>query len=116
MNDLVWGILIIGLLSAMLLVGTLRVARSLQPRTANLLAIMIVAMLLAYALLLHDSVALTHILPVSNLIVLGNWTPLLVAVFAGVVWWRIPASTIRRTMVVGAIVAVCLVTIYRPIL
>jgi hypothetical protein len=116
MIDLVWGILIIGLLSAMLLVGTLRVARSMSPRTANLLAILIVAMMLAEGLLLHDNIALTHILPVSNVIVLGNWSPLLVAAFAGIVWWRVPGSTLRRAVVIGAIVVACLFTIYRPIL
>jgi hypothetical protein len=116
MSDLVWGIVIIGLLSAMLLVGTLRVARSMAPRVANLLAILIVALILAYALLLHDNIELTHILPVSNVIVLGNLSPLLVAAFAGIVWWRVRGSTLRRSIVIGAIVIACLITIYRPIL
>src|SRR4051812_27555824 len=116
MNDLIVGVIIIGLLSAILLVAMLRLSRSLPLRTSNLLAIMIVALLLADALLLQDNITLTHILPVSNLVVLGNWSPMLVAALAGLIWRRVPGTHFRRGAVVGALVVVCLVSIYRPIL
>src|SRR5262245_18617879 len=116
MNDLVWGILIIGVLSAILLVAMLRLSRALAPRTNNLLAIMTVALMLANSLLVHDSVFLTHVLPVSNLVVVGNWSPLLVALLAGLIWWRVPPPDARRAAVVTALVLACLVAIYTPIL
>src|SRR5690348_7885122 len=116
MTDLLIGILIIGLLSAILLVAMLRLSQSLPLRTSNLLAIMIVAMLLANSILVQDKVALTHLLPVSNLVVVGNWSPLLVAALAGLIWRRVPGTSFRRSAVVGALVLVCLVNIYRPIL
>lgn len=116
MNDLLWGILIVGVLSAILLVGALRISQALATRTSNLILILIVAMMLTNALLIHDSVKLTHLLPVSNLIVVGNFSPPLVAMFAGVGWWRIPGTTLRRSAVIGSLVLVCLFTIYRPIL
>jgi hypothetical protein len=116
LSDLVWGIMIIGVLSALLLVAMLRLSRALPQRTANLLAIKTVALMLANSLLLHDSIVLTRILPVSNLVVVGNWSPLLVAMLAGLIWWRVPAPTLRRVGIVGALVIACLVAIYTPIL
>src|SRR4051794_23753726 len=116
MNDLAVGILIIGLLSAILLVAMLRLSRSLPLRTSNLLAIMIVALLLANSLLVHDNILLTHILPISNLIVIGNWSPLLVAALAGLIWRRVPGTRFRQGAIVGSLVVVCLFSIYRPIL
>jgi Peptidase C39 family len=116
MNDLVWGIIIIGILSALLLVAMLRISHSLPRRTANLLAIMTVALMLANSLLVHDSILLTRILPVSNLVVVGNWSPLLVAVLAGLIFWRVPGPGVRRAAIMGALVVACLVAIYAPIL
>src|SRR4051795_10836023 len=112
MNDLIVGVIIIGLLSAILLVAMLRLSRSLPLRTSNLLAIMIVAMLLANSLLVHDNVRLTHILPVSNLIVVGNWAPLLVAALAGIIWRRVPGTRFRQAAIVGSLVVACLFSIY----
>ncbi|WP_428938830.1 cysteine peptidase family C39 domain-containing protein [Fontivita pretiosa] len=116
MSDLLIGILIVGCLASLVLVGTLRVSRTLPPRTANLLAIMTVALMLANSLLLTDSIALTRLLPFSNLIVVGNPQPLLVAMLAGIIWWRVPGPGLRRLAIIGALVAACLVAIYRPIL
>jgi hypothetical protein len=116
MNDLIWGVIIMGVLSAILLVGMLRLSRALAPRTNNLLAIMTVALMLANSLLVHDSIVLTHLLPVSNLVVVGNWSPLLVAALAGLIWWRVPPPSARRAAIVTALVVACLVAIYTPIL
>lgn len=116
MNDLVIGIIIIGLLAAIVLIGVLRISRTLPVRTSNLLAIFIVGLMFANSVLLQDSITLTHLLPLSNLIVIGNCSPLLVAALAGMIWWRVPGPSLRRGAVIGALVAACLVAIYRPIL
>ncbi|HEY7087771.1 MAG TPA: cysteine peptidase family C39 domain-containing protein [Tepidisphaeraceae bacterium] len=115
MSDLAIGLVIIGVLSALLLLATLRISRSLPRRTANLLAIMTVALMLANSLLFHDSVILTHLLPFSNLVVIGNWAPLFVAALTGLIWWRVPGG-IRRVAVVSALGFVCLLAMYVPIL
>jgi hypothetical protein len=116
MSDLLIAIFVIGILSALLLVGTLRISRTLSTRTSNLLAIFVVGLMLANALFVTDSVTLTHLLPFSSLIVLGNWSPLLVAIFAGLIWWRVPPPAFRRVAIIGALTFACLVAIYRPIL
>jgi hypothetical protein len=116
MNDLVWGVIIIGTLSAIVLVAMLRISHHLARRTSNLLAIMTVAMMLANSLLIYDSVFLTRILPVSNLVVVGNWSPLLVAILAGLIFWRVPGRSLRRIAIIGSLVVACLVAIYAPIL
>jgi hypothetical protein len=116
MNDLVIGILIIGLISALLLVGMLRLSKLLSSRLSNLLAIFVIALMLTYDLLIEDNVTLTHLLPFSNAIVLGNWVPLFVAMLAGLLWGRIVGSWLRRSFVIGSLVIVCLIATYRPIL
>jgi hypothetical protein len=116
MKDLLYGIFVIGLLSAILLVGVLRVSRSLSRRTSNLLAILVVALMLVDALFVRDSILLTRLLPLSNLIVLGNGAPLLGSALAGLLWHRIPGPTFHRAVVIGALVAACLVAVYHPIL
>jgi hypothetical protein len=116
MIDLVIGILIMGVLSALLLIAVLRISRALPNRTSNLLAILVVALMLANALLLHDSVVLTHVLPLANLIVVGNWHPPLAALLAGMIWYRVPGPTLRRAAITAALVIACLVAIYQPIL
>ena len=116
MNDLAIGILIIGLISALILVGTLRLSILLSSRLSNLLAIFVIAMMLTYEVLIEDNVNLTHVLPFSNAIVLGNWFPLFVAMLAGLLWRRIPGGWFRRAFAIGSLVAACLVATYWPIL
>jgi hypothetical protein len=56
------------------------------------------------------------VLPFSNLIVLSNWQPLLVSALAGLLWHRLPAQVWRKSTVTVALVAACLLSVYRPIL
>jgi len=114
--DLLVGIFIIGLLSAMLFVVSLRASRRLHERLVHLLGIFVVAMIVAYVVRVQGHPSLSHVLPFSNLIVLSNWQPLLVSALAGLLWHRLPAQLWRKSAVTVAMVAACLLSVYRPIL
>ncbi len=116
MDDLLVGVLIIGLLSAMLFVMSLRLSRAVGERLNNLLAIMTVALIVGYVVHVQGRVALSHFLPFSNLIVLSNWQPLMVSMLAGLIWHRLPRQIWRRSVVTIALVAACLTSVYTPIL
>lgn len=116
MQDLLVGVLIIGVLSSLLLVASLRAARVMPARLTNLLAIFLITMMVAFVLLLQGRIGLSRILPFSNLIVIGNWQPLIAAVFAGLIWRKLPAAMWRRTLVIAALVASCIYGIYEPVL
>jgi hypothetical protein len=115
-EDLLIGVLVIGVLSALLFVMSQRLARALDDRLVNLLGIFTVTMIVAYVVHVQEHPSLSHLLPFSNLIVIGNWKPLLVSILAGLMWHRLPVQLWRRSMVTAALVASCLMAIYRPIL
>jgi predicted double-glycine peptidase len=115
-QDLLIGVLIIGLISSLLLVASMRAALVLPPRLTNLLAIFLITMMVAFVFLLQGRIELSRVLPFSNLIMIGNWQPLIAAVFAGLIWRRLPAAMWRRTLVIAALVASCIYGIYEPVL
>src|SRR6187401_1660235 len=75
-TDLLVGVAIIGLLSALLFVAARRVAPALPVRLTNLLAIFFIALMIAFVLLVQGRPFLARVLPFSNLIVVGNVQPL----------------------------------------
>lgn len=116
MYDLLAGIFIIGLISAILFITALRLSRQLRPRVINLLAILVVALIVGYVVHVQGSIGLSRILPFSNLIVLSNWQPMLVSLLAGLIWHRLPGQIWRRSVVTVALVGATLLSVYRPIL
>ena len=116
MLDLLVGIFVIGLLSAILFVVSLRASRRMHERLIHLLGIFVVAMIVAYVTRVQGHPALSQLLPFSNLIVLSNWQPLLVSALAGLLWHRLPAQVWRKSAVTCALVVACLLSVYRPIL
>ncbi len=116
MYDLVVGIFVIGLLSALLFVTSLRLSRTLGDRTVHLLGILTVALIVCYVVHVQGHPELSRVLPFSNLIVVSNWQPLLVSVLAGLMWHRMPGRAWRRALPTTALVGACLLGVYRPIL
>jgi hypothetical protein len=114
--DLLVGIFVIGLLSAMLFIASLRASRQLGERLVHLLGILVVTLIVTYIVHVQGHPRLAQVLPFSNLIVLGNWQPLMVSTLAGLLWHRLPAQWWRKSAVTMALVATCLASVYRPIL
>src|SRR5262245_47396714 len=105
MSDLAIGGILIVALAAGLFVAVVRTTRALPQRTLNLLAVLIVASLALYVELVWFDVRLAHWLPVSSLIVVGNWLPLFAAALAAVAWRSSAGSRPRQVFLAGTLLA-----------
>jgi hypothetical protein len=116
MSDLAVGYAVIAgaALGSFLVTG--HAARWHARRAIDLAAFVVVAALFAYIRWLWYDPRLAHWLPVSNLIVVGNWLPIFAAALAGLVWSRAGLSPLRRTGVVSALAAAGVVAAVWPLL
>jgi hypothetical protein len=94
--DLAWGFALMGALAAVLFLASAALARRLSRPAVTGLAIFVVGALLLYIRSIWYDVRIAHWLPFSNLIVVGNWLPLLAAVLAGLAWEQARESSWRR--------------------
>ncbi|MDX1948503.1 MAG: hypothetical protein SFU86_24165 [Pirellulaceae bacterium] len=101
MADLAFGCVAMVALSAALFVLTAREARRLPPWACDLLAALLVAGMFLYVRTLWYDPRVATWLPVSNLIVVGNWLPLFAAAVGGLVWQRMTDHRARRLLVVA---------------
>lgn len=105
MADLYFGILIVMLLSAGMLWLGLVVGRRAGRRRASLLLMIALLLLLAYQKFAADKLWMAKILPFSNLVIVGNFFPPLVALMAGLGWRLMPGGAVRRSVLLGPLVA-----------
>src|SRR3954453_11292783 len=90
MDDLILGFaLLAGLAGALFVLGCW-LGRPRPVWLTNLVALGTIVGLAAYTLTLWDNVLLAEILPVSNLIVVGNWFPPGLSLLAGLAWSLLP--------------------------
>ena len=95
MGDLIAGVAVLAALSLVLFCLGARLGRTLAVRWVKVLGVAVAATLLGYVALLEDNVLLVRVLPVSNLIVVGNWVPLLLSLLAGLAWSLLPRQASR---------------------
>lgn len=104
--DLVVGLAVIAALAVGLFLLTARWAERLSPWACNVAAIAVVAGLFFYIRHVWYDPRLAGWLPLTNLIVVGNWLPLFAAVIASLVWRRNAHLPRRRLITVGGL-AIC---------
>ena len=113
-TDLYVGLALIGLLSVAVFAASVRSIPASMPAElqstrghrwfGNGLAIISVLLTLFYVRFVWDDIRLTRLLPVSNLIIVGNALPLVAGFLAGVLWKRI--NHWRRIVGVAALAVV----------
>ncbi|HZL89562.1 MAG TPA: hypothetical protein VFB96_14455 [Pirellulaceae bacterium] len=96
--------------------ATCYAARTLPPRTLNLLALLVVASLGLYVEIAWYDVRLARWLPYSSLIVLGNWLPLFAAVLAGISWRSAAGSRVRQFVLSSSLLVTALYALVYPAL
>jgi hypothetical protein len=109
-TDLYLGLAVVVLVSVSLFVGAARLGRRLSPRAATTLAVPVAGFLLAWALWLDDGLWLARVLPVSNLVVVGDTLPPAAALLAGLAWRAVPGSAGRKSLL---LVPLLLLSLYR---
>ena len=101
MSDLYIGLVVMVVMSVGLFVLAAWLTKSASRLRSNLLAIFSLSCLAFYICFLWDNVLLSRFLPVSDLIVVGNWFPLLCGFLAGIAWRAAPGGSIRKCVPVA---------------
>lgn len=96
MADIYAGLTIMFGLSAAFFCLSLRVTSAPHRRMGDVAAVVTVLGMIVYIRYIWDNVLLSVVLPFSNLIILGNWLPLISGVLAGIAWNRTPGCVPRR--------------------
>jgi hypothetical protein len=105
MTDLALGYAAQAAVAIVLFLVTLWLARRLSVAAANGVNLLVVAALLDYIRCIWFDSGLAAWLPWSNLIVIGNWLPLFLAVIAALVWLRTAYAPCRRAVLCSALAA-----------
>jgi hypothetical protein len=116
MADLYLGLALIAVLSVSLFAATSLLARRLTSLQRNLLAAAVVAGMVLYTRLLWQNTLLAEWLPLSNLIVLGNWFPLFLAALGGVVRETTSIAAPRKTVSIALLAGLACYASLSPLL
>ncbi len=117
MTDLYLGLGILALISFLGFGIGQRVARRLQPRAVDLVAVLSVLGVLLYVVALWNDVLLSRLLPFSNLIVLGNWFPPASAFVVGLTWQRRRSwlQCVRKRVLLAGLLGVAWFSAVQPL-
>lgn len=115
-TDLLIGFaLIIAISSALAWVAN-RLAKGYAQRTKAILCCTVMATASLWWVGLRHQPLSAHILPFSNLIILGNWTPLFCAVLAGIAFGSSKGPVLRRLLAPLCLMLVGFYTLIHPLL
>jgi len=98
MDDIYLGLAILFTSSIALFATALWLSQRRSRLVCNCLATSSIIALVLYIRFVWYSTDLAKLLPYSNLIVIGNWFPLVAAFLAGLVWRMVPGSKARRSL------------------
>jgi hypothetical protein len=90
MGDIVWGLVLLGVCTIGSFALGCRLGRTLPVWLARWLGVATTVATAAYIAFVYDDVVMAKLLPLSNLIVVGNWIPPLTGLLAGLAWSLIP--------------------------
>jgi hypothetical protein len=103
MSDLIVGYAAIAAGAVIVFLATVWSARRLSPRAVDLVSVVVVAAMFLYIRQVWYHPVIAEWLPLSNLIVVGNWLPLFSAAIAGLVWRRTAPAPQRRMLTLSAL-------------
>lgn len=116
MDDLLLGLLCLTIACAILLLLTVRLSRQTDKRSATVVGFFVAFLMVLYLKFLWCKAAMTTILPVSSIIVVGNWFPLLSAFMAGIIWTHGYGSKKRRALLGASLFLIAAYSTIDPIL
>lgn len=103
MTDLYWACAVMGAIGLAALVATHLVARRLSSEACDRFALVVVGTLFFYICHLWYDVRIAYWLSTPNLVVFGNWLPILIAPLAALAWRRVDSSRVRQVFFSGAL-------------
>lgn len=116
MADIAEGALImLAICSVMFIVG-LRATQHRSKRLGNLVGVLIVLLTVAYIVFLWDHAVLTRLIPLSNVIILGNWFPIGAAILAGIACGRLKRHRTRQVVTAVGMLVIGALGLFWPLL
>lgn len=116
MADIYWGFWVIGIATLLAFAFGLWVTGKCRWWIRDLCAITTVAMMVGYIHYLWDNIWITKFLPYSNVVILGNWFPILAGLLAGIAWHRVPGHPARKAFSVAALMVAAAYAMAFPVL
>ncbi len=99
-------------LSAGLFAIGLRIARKAPKRDVAIVVLAAFGFLIGSALLVREGFLLARLLPLADLVVLGNWIPLGAGLLGGLAWRNIPGGAVRRSLTIVPLACIALYAAY----
>ena len=115
MSDIIGGLGLVWTVALGAAILTLRLTRSASRRALALTGAGAVAFVVVHALLPQDSLWLARVLPLTNVIVVGNWVPVAVAMLAAVVWRDTRTTRSRRGLAIVVLLLGGAYLVYEPL-
>jgi hypothetical protein len=116
MADIYWGLSIISSVAVGAFFLTLVATRRLSRLVDDGVALLVVVAIFTYIRFVWYNPRLVSWLPVSNLIIVGNWFPIGAAILGGLAWRRMPGRIYRKSIVVGALACTSVYSLVCPLL
>ncbi|MBC7815951.1 MAG: hypothetical protein IAG10_03525 [Planctomycetaceae bacterium] len=116
MTDLIVGCGIVTLACALMFAATVRFVRKRHPRQIRVAGVVVILVLAWFLIWGSESSVWSRLLPLSNLVVIGNLVPYCGAVLAGLAWVTSPGSRTRRSIPVVAIAVLGMFALVKPML
>ena len=114
MGDIYLGLLVLAVFSTAMFGAGRAIGRRVSPRAANWLSLLTVISLVAYIACVWDKTLLVGLFPFSNLIVLGNWFPLVAAFLGGLAFSQIAMPPWRRSLTAFGLQLAAVVVVLFP--
>ncbi len=116
MTDLYAGLAIMAIVTLAVLALTVRLTRTITKREATGTGIVVALLILLYFKYVWNQTLIARFLPVSNLVVVSNWFPLIAAFLSGITWTHGYGTRLRRALFGGTLIAFSAWSIVSPLL
>ncbi len=116
MMDLYAGLAIMAIATFTVLTLTVWLTRTITKREATGTGVVVALLILLYFKYIWNQTLIAKFLPVSNLVVVSNWFPLIAAFLSGITWTHGYGSRLRRVLFGGTLIALSGWLIVRPCL
>jgi hypothetical protein len=115
MADLVWAVIVVGIATAATFIAAQRITRRFSRSSLLTVLLLVSAGLALYLQHGMDKPWVARLIPLSNAIILGNFSPLIAAVLAGTACNAISGAWWRKLLIPGSMVLLACWAAWQPL-
>lgn len=116
MTDLYAGLAIMAVVTVAVLLMTVLLTRGISRREATGTGVVVALLILLYLRYIWNQPFVSRLLPVSNLVVVSNWFPLIAAFLTGITWTHGYGTRLRRAVFGGTLIGFAVWSTVHPLL